>query len=155
RAGGRTSRGGRSSHRWFRSTGSCSERYATRARRREVAAQRVHEAREAGFARDCALAHRSRVSREVGEQRELALAAERTCVWPAGIHERGEPTRRGHATAAAGVEQLGVDPIARGEEAVLVHRLGNVLGLGEALQRLQAYEALDERRERGGVADPC
>ncbi len=74
---------------------------------------------------------------------------------PAGVDERRQAPRGRHAAVAVRVEQLRRrSRRARpGSGSRRAPRARRQLRLGHALERLEAHEALDERGQRGGVAD--
>ena len=129
-----------------------------RARRRELRLQRVQEARAGPPARTAIARWRdgARVAREVREQLQLALAAERAGVRPAGVDERRQAAR-GRARSGRGAGRAAARGCRRGRRGSGSRRAprARAMSSGSAMlaERLEAHEALDERDQRGGVAD--
>ena len=85
---------------------------------------------------------------------ELLDAAEILGMGRAGGEDVGQELADGDPAAGHGVDQLGLDAVAGGEEAVLVEDLAcaDELGGGEAVLDLEADEALDEGDESRAAA---
>ena len=119
-------------------------------RRLEVQRQPSGEPVEARPDGERALARRPGLGEQVGQLVELAAAAQRDGVGTAGVHQLGRDLVHPDGAAAERIDQLGIDAVARREEAVLVEHLGSVheRGVGVPVDQLEAYERLHERDER-------